>query len=607
MRILFAFSDYLLDWYGFCSSVLYDFIEELKSHADVRCVFFNYRHCGRRFPKGVVDAVFTPENVFEAFSTDARILECAGSIRAQLGELMSGFKPDVIHCNDRQSFLPFRFDRNVLYDSRMIFSDSLSDSSVTDMDFLETKTERCALSKSAVLCVHSDSDARAAERLSGGLCVPIVLPAGVRRKAERTVYRRSGGGDLYVAQSAFYGESGKAEAAERSGIVGRKRLRVCCFCRNSRTMSGGAADFIAAVHRLGASFKERSGVEWRLCTVSALPEEAMLSPADAPLLDGFESAGGAFPGSAYCSFDIAVISKDVRPFAAVLLMAMSAGCLVLAPEGAETELFVSDQRNCILFPDTASGCENALRISVQHFSEYRYIRANAVRTSLQWSTERCVRPQLFVYEQLIRGRVSLLDSAYRREERELLEKFRRSDDSQKAVCAQKEIQRCAAVIERLLRHDAYMRILVLTGAALPCQGRFPKPAEVFSVLNVSQLGFVVRPECLPFDDGEFDVVVSSGCWETVIEPCGALVEMQRVCRKKIVILYNCSCPYPWQTVRMETVSDWQKLTGSDWGVVCDSPEQFLPDDVYQTVIYTKRPHENVLSETVSPGFLADAL
>lgn len=607
MKILFAFSDYLLDWYGCCSAVLYDFIEELKARADVRCVFFNYKRRRRSFPGGIVDAVFTPENVFEAFSTDARILENASSVRAQLGDLMNDFNPDVIHCNDRQSFLPFRFDKNVLYDSRMIFSDSLAASVITDMDFLETKTERCALSKSTVLCVHSDTDARAAERLSGGMCVPIVLPSGVRRKAERAVYKKYSGGCLYVAQSSFYGAEKKAVVTEQPTGRNGKKLRVCCFCRKNMTICGGAADFISAINRLGSSFKARSDVEYRLCTVSTDSEEKTLSPSDAPLLDGFSSISGDSIADAYRSVDVAVISKDVRPFSAAVLMAMSAGCLVLIPQGTEAEHFASDRWNCLLFPDTASGCENVLQNAVHNFGLYRFIRANAIRTSLQWSTERSVCSHLFIYEQMARGRVSLLDSAYRREERELMEKFRRTDDSEKVLCAQKEMQRCLAVIDQLLLADSSLRILVLTGAAFSEPAQFPKSAEVFSVLNESRFGFVIRPECLPFDDEEFDVVISSGCWETVIEPCGALVEMQRVSRKKIVILYNRSCPYPWQTVRMETVSDWQKLTGAGWNVVCTSPENSVLDAACQTVIYTKRAHENALPETSIPHFLADAI
>ena len=80
MRILFVFSDYLSDWYGDFSSVLFDFISELRRRCDVRCVFLAYKHRNVSFPQGIVDAVFSPECVFEAFSTDARI--------ERLGELL---------------------------------------------------------------------------------------------------------------------------------------------------------------------------------------------------------------------------------------------------------------------------------------------------------------------------------------------------------------------------------------------------------------------------------------------------------------------------------------------------------------------------------------
>ena len=99
----------------------------------------------------------------------------------------------------------------------------------------------------------------------------------------------------------------------------------------------------------------------------------------------------------------------------------------------------------------------------------------------------------------------------------------------------------------------------------------------------------MRPECLPFDDGEFDAVVSAGSWETVIEPCGALVEMQRVGRKTVVILYNSGCPHSWQTFRMDDEKDFSVLSGTDWEMVSAPPDiSCIAGDLYRPVVFEEK-------------------
>lgn len=590
MRILFVFSDYLLDWYGDFSSVLFDFISELRRRCDVRCVFLAYKHRNVSFPQGIVDAVFSPECVFEAFSTDARILECAASVRAGCDEFVRTFMPDIIHCNDRQSFLPFRFDRHVLYSSRMIFQDSVLSSVITDIDFYEEKLERCAVENCDVLCVSSPAAANLAERLSGGQCVPVVVPPGISY-GKSALYRAGRESEcLYVGQKEFYGGSSsgrkKINSVKKNSGSGRT-VRVGFFCGNGG--SALAERFVSAVRRLGGDFRRQYKAEYFLYTVYGTSEKTHPLLCDFPHFDDVTVIRKDFSEDAYGHSDVAVISSACSPLDAAGLFAMRTGCLVLILSGGELPLYAKPGWNCILATDDAGALSETVRDAVQNFEKYRFIRENAVRTALFWSVERSASAQHFVYRQLYLDRVSFLNSAYRSEERRLLEKYRRSDDAEKAICAQRELFLCSGIVDFLLKQRKYRKILLLTGACSPGKVQFPPQVESFSVLNESEFGFVVRPECLPFDDGEFDAVVSAGSWETVIEPCGALVEMQRVGRKTVVILYNSCSPHSWQTFRMDDEKDFSVLSGTDWEMVSAPPDiSCIAGDLYCPVVFEKK-------------------
>jgi hypothetical protein len=82
-----------------------EFTLELKKHAEVKVVLFNLGP--EKPPKAdhLVDVVLCTTFAFEAFSLEARILENAASFRAQLDQIIHQFKPDIIHCNDRQTYL----------------------------------------------------------------------------------------------------------------------------------------------------------------------------------------------------------------------------------------------------------------------------------------------------------------------------------------------------------------------------------------------------------------------------------------------------------------------------------------------------------------------
>ena len=80
-------------------------------------------------------------------------------------------------------------------------------------------------------------------------------------------------------------------------------------------------------------------------------------------------------------------------------------------------------------------------------------------------------------------------------------------------------------------------------------------------------GLVLLPKNeirLEFDDKVFDVVISVGAWEAVVEPCDALLEMQRVAKDEVIIFYHQGYPFFWQYFQIDADDDWKEISSSKW-------------------------------------------
>lgn len=649
MRILFVTSEHPSFVSSEAGIFAREYVRELRKFADVVCVYFHLNKNSAPGPDENVDYVFSPRTVFEVFSADSRVLEQAASLRQAVDSLVVKFSPDIIHCNDAKSFLPFRFEKNVFFSSHFasaslnFFSGSGSgfcsaycpDSDCGYFDFDDGKIERCALKFSPAVAVYSDFAADFAERVSGGLCSPIVLPCGVRAEnflesaseisdktadtaefkasaksaaeiAERRIVplrppsfsfsadkslfaaekslpfeiENHGTGKIFIEKSDVkfsecYEFVEKSDGKKSEKNFPERKIRVACFSRSpasskNGSSAGGVNDFVFAVNRLGKSFKEKYGLEFLLFGFKDFIPGMDLSL--------FDCVPENFVCESYenClkSADIVVIPSRYEPFGFVGLEAMARGALVLCPKGLGMDMFAEADFNCLEIPHNPEGIAEVLKNAVLNFEKYKIIRENAVRTSLEWTWERCVRSHLYVYRQIVKGRLSELSSAYRKEERNLIKKFRATSDVEKLYAAETERRLVFDSLSSVLSDSGLSgksdfslsgkKILVLTGVYLPEKSLFPENVEFFSVLNESDDGIPVRPECLPFDDKEFDFVFMCGSWEAVLEPCGALVEAQRVCRKRLAVFYFTGFPHSWQFFQIENDRDFEKLSGSGW-------------------------------------------
>lgn len=110
------------------------------------------------------------------------------------------------------------------------------------------------------------------------------------------------------------------------------------------------------------------------------------------------------------------------------------------------------------------------------------------------------------------------------------------------------------------------------------------------VLEESDDGVVVRPECLPFADEYFDKVIVAGAWESVLNPCSALMELERISKESVQILYKAQNPKPWQTFLMESEKDWTEINKSGWNFERSSGLEI--ENIKQTVSFDSVVYKN---------------
>lgn len=553
MRILFVTSEHPACLYGGLGTFTREYVRELRKYCDVKCVYLHLHENRAPLPDETVDIVLEPDGVFDVFSPEARILEVAASFRAQLEPVMKAFNPDVIHCNDRQTYMPFRFEKNVFYSSHLIFTDLLSNRNLDDLYFQEVKVERCAIENSAVVTAYSEFAAKCVEKHSNNLKSSLVLPLGLR--AENFFHKKdSSDGKIHVS---YFGRF--------------------------ENMQKGVNDFIYAVNRLGPQFKKRNNVEYHLYGRGQLDVNLDLSLFNRPeFLEGDELF------KAYAKSDIVVMPSRYEPFGLTGLEAMASGALLLVTSGLGMDEYAEPGRNCLALPGNAYEMTNVIRNAILDFPKMDFIRENAVRTAKMWTWKRSVRAHLYFYRLIAQGKISHINNTYTKEMREILAEYKKCSDVEKVYAAEDERIAFTCLYDEMEKDERLKKTLVLTGNFLPEKDVFEGRFVFVPVLEESDDGVVVRPECLPFKDEYFDKVIVAGAWESVLNPCSALMELERIAKSTVQILYKSGQPRPWQTFQMENEKDWKEINKSGWDFECSSDsesEKLKQTASFDSVVY----------------------
>ena len=505
MKVLFVTSEHPKNTWGGLGTFTREFTKVLRRYCSVVVVYFHFDSDEPPAPDSTIDYVLVPEKKFKAFAPEAQVLEAAASLRAQLQPIMNIFNPDVIHCNDRQTYLPFRFDKNVLYSSHLLFCDLLSMQGLDDIYFQELKIEKSALQNSCLSVFYSDFALKRGSILVAGNFHPVVLPLGFN-----------------------------PDKFKNSLLNKKEKINVGYFGRFENVQKG-FMNFINSVNLLGKEFKEKNDVEYFLYGRGEISNSVDLSLFNKP-----EFLSGEALYQAYSKMDIVVMPSRYEPFGLTGLEAMASGCLLLATTGLGMDSYMDVGKNCLAIPQNSEGISLVLKDAILNIEKHKPLRQRALESVKKITWDRCVRSHFYFYSQISQKRFLNLKSAYRPELYNFISKIKNSS-LQKNENEKSEFQCLTNLLNKLQKENQFenKRYLVISN--------FVKPEKItenflncdcINLLEESENGILYRSECLPFVDKIYDCVIAINYFETCLNFDLSISELFRIAREKIFLFVN---------------------------------------------------------------------
>ena len=525
MKVLFVFSK-VLNSTDFFEFFVKGYLDELKKVCDVKSVCFNIEKTEiLEDEKKYFDLIMSPPLKLKSFDSEKRILETSDFFRVKLEPLLKIFNPDVIHVTDIFSYLPFRLENNIFYSfcsdlKRINFLDN-SSSRIS-------RLEKICLETKGITAVYSKSQGKKFMSYTKNLSSPVLIPCAV---------------DF----SRFKKSKSKNEC---------EKLKISYF-GNFETEKKNLNDFVFAVNSLGKHFKEEFKIEYTIYGTGSL--SVML---DYKLIDKITSFSSTEISECFKNTDIAIIQDSFESSFISALEAMAAGCLVLTSKEKSLETFIKGGFNSLEIPNEIDGMAKTIQKSVEKFSSLNLLKKNAVQTAKEFSWQKSVKAHYYFYEMISKNWANKVCDAYRFELNDILEKYRNSYDVEKIFRAEAERKACIRFYKSI--SDETKKILFITANYLPEDWELPENVTAVSVVTESEYAVTIRPECLPFKNEQFDIVAAVGSWETVLNPCSAILEMQRISSESVVIFYNSGLPLTYQVCTIDSESDWKSFTGSSW-------------------------------------------
>ncbi len=505
MKVLFVTSEHPKNAWGGLGTFTREFTKVLRKYCSVVVVYFHFDNDEPPKTDSTIDYVLVPEKKFKAFAPEAQILEAAASLRAQLQPIMNIFNPDVIHCNDRQTFLPFRFDKNVLYSSHLLFCDLISMQGLDDIYFQELKIEKSALMNSCISVFYSDFAQKRASKIMAGNFHPVILPLGFN-----------------------------PNKFKNSLLNKKEKINVGYFGRFENVQKG-FMNFINSVNLLGKDFKEKNNVEYFLYGRGKISSSVDLSLFNSPrFLEGEDLY------QAYSQMDIVVMPSRYEPFGLTGLEAMASGCLLLATTGLGMDVYMKPEKNCLAIPEDSEEISLVLKDAILNIEKYKPLREQALESVKKFTWDRCVKSHFYFYSQISQKRFLNLKFAYRPELYNFISKIN-LDKVQKNENEKIELS-CLQNFLSELRNDNQFenkRCLVISNFAKP-----EKITENFlncdciNLLKKSRNGILYRSECLPFVEKFYDYVIAINYFETCLNFDLSISELFRIGKEKIFVFVN---------------------------------------------------------------------
>ena len=480
-----------------------------KSGHVVKLVFINLMHedvqeAQETYP---VDEVWNPLPSFPTGTQEGRILDSTSSLVWKAALLIKEFEPDVVHCNDRQTYLPFRYFPKVVYSKQLLITDLIGTQAMDSVWFEEMKIERLAVQQSAAVLIYSRfMVGRIHQTLAAKAC-PIVLPLGI---------------DL-----------DRYHSDKKPG-----KLKVAFFGR-LEDVQKGFFEFLRAMEYLGKSYLEKN-IDVSIFGRGDFPEIF-----DRSLYKFVGFLDGQDLKDAYAKTDVVIMPSRYEPFGFVGLEALASGCLLLATQGLGMDEYLLDGVNFVPIEAHSFDIGEKLKDIVANPRKYQGIIQQAANSIKIWSWERSITAHEMVYKWVAGGMIQKKNQLFSSASWNQILRM-------KPVCPDFVSDAVLTYVkETLLDPESFYGGIEFKVHSLPGATNLRYPGlQTDDCLNG-------RLEVLPYGDNQFNTGVFWGALETSMEPSDLLQEANRCCTSKITFVLSLNRKYEAQTLTAESWQEWR--------------------------------------------------
>lgn len=484
-----------------------------------------------------VNYVVAPAFECRSRTTDGQLNERAHFDLSTIYGLLGDWTPDIIHCNDRTAYLPFRFMPNVVFSLHLCVPDMMGLSRLNDKWFAELQVDKTAAEEAKAFIVYSRFMRDRTFRAISWKAAPIRLPLGA---------------DL----SGYYQS------------INKDRIVVAYFGRLVNLQKNVDA-YVEAVNAIDEDLVQSRNVHFRLYGKAKDPERFL-----SPRIPEARQVLGEEKYRAYAEADIVVMPSDYEPFGFVGLEAIASGCILLATPGLGMDEYLKEGKNYVPISPDSESIRQTLTDVLEHWEEYRTMQESAPSTVSSWTWERSVDEHVSVYHEVLSGRIAHRNAVNTRFAEKVL-RWRSSDLPERA-------QPWGRDLEESLHSITAGTVLVL-GAELQLEN-----VSVPSNINLTVHDRL--PEYMPFADEHFESVIALGEVEFAVDVPLALVELRRVCSGTLILGIHIGPPRRHQVFAFENVEQ-----------VSDTIATTLPDCRIQAITQPTPERVVITIETDSSG------
>ncbi|KGE72813.1 glycosyltransferase family 4 protein [Spirochaeta lutea] len=321
-------------------------------------------------PSGFIDFHVACRPVFPTFTPEGEVLEAGFSLLSRMIPVFQEFCPDIIHCNDRQTYMPFHCMPNVVFSLHLSMPDLSGMALLDDQWMQELKIDRCAAEHATLTLVYSAFSRKRLQNAISPNARAVIMPLG-----------------------AVPCEAGVLKTKPRS------IPRVISFFGRLDSKQKGLDAYLQGVSGFCNRWPDHSEeLQFRVYGFGPPP------PEDAyPRVSFMGFVHGSAREKAYQEADVVIMPSRYEPFGLVGLEALMHGCLLMAPPGLGMDEYFEPGKNGIAIASTAESVATTLYYVLSNWSALRPLILQGIEDTQKWSWQRAGSEHLRMYKAVLNG------------------------------------------------------------------------------------------------------------------------------------------------------------------------------------------------------------